>query len=433
MKAMRLLAILAISFFAAETAMAADYYVRAGASGANNGADWTNAYTALPSTLVRGSTYYIAGGSYPGRTFNTPASGTLIITIKGATAADHGTDTGWSNNYSVETNQAVWTSGVTFNTSYWEFDGSIGPKWSKTPSAYGFSFSAMAYPIRIYNTSSAITNFTISHISAIAPTGDIEKIFLSTDNSTRSVNNVTISYCLGNGWANMVWATSPGLVMDSWLIEYNVILNGYSTAAVHGEDINNNYGQLNNLTVRFNWFEGRGPSTGSIVVLNGAAGPYYIYGNVFKDMRGGDGIITGVHYTLSGAIYNNTFINCDNGYGGGQWIGHDVTATVYNNLIYNSNAAMGSNTTHDYNAFFSTTNTPTESHRQTGSGSPFVNLSAGDLRLSAPTSAGISLSSPYDRDAEGNVRGADAIWERGALEFVGNVSVPNAPTGLVLR
>ena len=31
--------------------------------------------------------------------------------------------------------------------------------------------------------------------------------------------------------------------MDNWLIEYNVILNGFSSAAYHGEDMNNNYGR----------------------------------------------------------------------------------------------------------------------------------------------------------------------------------------------
>ena len=48
----------------AQTAQAAgDYhYVRAGATGLNNGSDWNNAWTSLPATLVRGDTYYIADG-----------------------------------------------------------------------------------------------------------------------------------------------------------------------------------------------------------------------------------------------------------------------------------------------------------------------------------------------------------------------------------
>ncbi|NML18697.1 hypothetical protein, partial [Azohydromonas caseinilytica] len=102
-------------------ASAANVYVRPGATGANNGSDWANAYTALPSTLVRGNVYYIAAGSYAGRTFSTAASGTTPVTIKKATVADHGTSTGWSDAYG--TGQASFTGGISFTTPYWVFDG----------------------------------------------------------------------------------------------------------------------------------------------------------------------------------------------------------------------------------------------------------------------------------------------------------------------
>ncbi len=441
MKTITQFAILAVFLFASETAIAANHYIRAGANGSNTGNDWTNPYTSLPTTLVRGDTYYIAGGSYSGRTFNTPASGTSVITIKGATITDHGIDTGWSNTYSVENTQATWTSGITFNTSYWVFDGSVGPKWSRDPTAYGFKINPVAFAIRVYNLSTAISNITLSHIAATAPSGDIEKYFVSTDNSTKSVNNVTFSYCLTNGWENTMWATSMGLAMSNWVIEYNLILNGYSSANFHGEDINNNGSYLDNLTVRYNWFEGRTNSTGSIVCLNHACGPYYIYGNVFKNMQGGDGIITGVHYPLSGAIYNNTFDHVDNGYGNGAWIGHDVSANVYNNLIYNGVAGIGANFTgkKDYNAYFKTTNTPTEAHGQIGTGSPFVNEADNDLHLIGATNAGISISAPtigniIDNmtDIDGKIRGADGVWDRGAFEFGGNTPLPvmSPPTDL---
>lgn len=37
-------------------AMVANYYIRADATAANTGTDWTNAWTSLPSTLQRGDT-----------------------------------------------------------------------------------------------------------------------------------------------------------------------------------------------------------------------------------------------------------------------------------------------------------------------------------------------------------------------------------------
>jgi hypothetical protein len=73
--------LLTIIFLGAVGAEAANHYVRAGASGSANGNDWTNAYTTLPSTLTRGDTYYIADGTYAGRTFNTATNGTTLITM----------------------------------------------------------------------------------------------------------------------------------------------------------------------------------------------------------------------------------------------------------------------------------------------------------------------------------------------------------------
>src|SRR5262245_59157235 len=72
-------------------------YVRLGAGGANTGLDWTNPFTSLPSSLTRGFTYFLADGSYPGYTFDDAASGTSVITLKKATVAEHGTNTGWSD------------------------------------------------------------------------------------------------------------------------------------------------------------------------------------------------------------------------------------------------------------------------------------------------------------------------------------------------
>ena len=74
-------------------------YVRQGAAGSADGSDWTNAYTTLPATLTRDTTYWIADGSYSGYTFNDTASGSLVIRVKKATGSLHGTDTGWSSGY----------------------------------------------------------------------------------------------------------------------------------------------------------------------------------------------------------------------------------------------------------------------------------------------------------------------------------------------
>src|SRR5437870_5513644 len=83
----------------AAEARAADHFVRQGATGTGSGSDWTNAYTSLPAALTRGDTYYVADGTYSGYTFNYPASGTALITIKKATVANHGTAVGWLDTF----------------------------------------------------------------------------------------------------------------------------------------------------------------------------------------------------------------------------------------------------------------------------------------------------------------------------------------------
>lgn len=431
--------LLAMLFLGIVSAEAANRYVRAGATGNANGNDWINAYPALPSNLTRGDTYYIATGTYAGRIFNTLESGTALITIKGATVAEHGTDTGWSSSMSVSTadggTQATFTSGLTFNTSYWVFDGVVGPVGSRTTTAYGFKINPVNYAVRVFNLSRAITNITISHISSIAPAGDVEKFFLSTDNSTKSVHNVTWSHNLLNGWSNAQWATSAGLAMNDWLAEYNIILNGYSSAANHGEDINNNYGYLDRFTIRHNIFEGRSSGTATIVGgLNGPVGTYYIYGNVFKNQVSGDGTIVCVHENARMYIYNNTFANVTGG-GSGAYISgaaSDCTLSgeIANNLLYNMSAVLGSATsgmTRRYNAYFSTTNTPSESNNYTASGNPFLDYANGNFGLvpaiAAAMPAGLPLGPPYDRDMFGNIR---EPWSRGAITFLSG-SVDSTP------
>jgi hypothetical protein len=336
--------------------------------------------------------------------------------------------------------QATWTSTLTFNTSYWLFDGSVGPVWSKTPSQYGFKIGnpTIQYALSIYNTSIAISNITISHVAATAPSGDIQKMWQDVVLATQSINYVTISHSYGNGYQNFVRINSANLLMESWVIEYNVFLNGNGSATWHSEDINNDNGNANNLTIRYNWFEGRGAggSTGSVMALNYQPGPYLIYGNVWKDMMFGNGLIAGnpsygSNHFVRGVVYNNTFINCQyTPYNRGWWIGMLVQSTVQNNLVANSMADLGSSAPHDYNAYFNTTNTPSETHGQVASGNPFTNYTAGDVSLVAPTSPGTTLPSPYNVDAFGHVRGADGVWDRGAIEYVSggtSIKVPSAP------
>jgi hypothetical protein len=417
-------------------ANAANHYILSGASGSGSGVDWTNACTDFTgscavNSLVRGDTYYVGTGKYAGRTFNTAASGTSLITIKGATAAGHGTDTGWSNSFSVSNadggSQAIWSNEIDFTTSYWTFDGVVGPVWDKTPADYGFKFadglsrgSTFGLGGTVSNNAPAITNITMSHMTALATTSDVEKEFIEGNYSSGAHSNCTISHSLFNGWQGLVMTKGQsGTAYSNWVIKYNVMLNGSSTSANHGEWINPNERPISNWVIAFNLFKGYSGSdgmTGTIVANNSDNNNSQIYGNVFDGLRVGNGVITG---TSSGnlnnaVVYNNTFMNMTSDSGdaiGGSGQGSGNVAL--NNLFYNTSASMGGGFTHDYNSFFSTTNTPSETHGQTGSGSPFVNVSAGNYQLTADTSSWSALSAPFNVDVEGVTRSSS----RGAYQF----------------
>ena len=94
-------ALAALVALAAPTVHAANYYVRAGATGANNGADWNNAWSRTSSinqsVLQPGDTVYIAAGTYgPLNILRSGAAGQPLV-FKRATAGDHGTATGWTS------------------------------------------------------------------------------------------------------------------------------------------------------------------------------------------------------------------------------------------------------------------------------------------------------------------------------------------------
>ena len=79
---------------------------------------------------------------------------------------------------------------------------------------------------------------------------------------------------------------------------------------------------------------------------------------------------------------------------------------------------------HEYNAFYNNTRDGSslddgidEPSKQLLTDDPFVDATAGDLRLAAPTEPGQSLSAPFEWDLAGTQRGTDGCWDRGAYEY----------------
>jgi hypothetical protein len=123
---------MSISVDAPGTVNPSDRYVRVGAAAGGNGQSWAtawNSFDAINWTQVNGGmTVWIAGGTYGGLPIRkSGTSDTNRITFKKATAAEHGTNTGWSNAYDT---QVVIVGGIhvsdgTYQTERWiTIDGS---------------------------------------------------------------------------------------------------------------------------------------------------------------------------------------------------------------------------------------------------------------------------------------------------------------------
>ena len=94
--------------------------MRADATGANDGSSWSDAFSELPETLVRGHVYFVAAGDYPGYTFDDPEAGAMRIRVLRATTGDHGDGAGWQDAYAA--GEAVFGE-LAFETGTYDFDG----------------------------------------------------------------------------------------------------------------------------------------------------------------------------------------------------------------------------------------------------------------------------------------------------------------------
>lgn len=407
-------------------------YVRQGATGSGTGLDWTNAYTQLTTAeaaATRGMTIYVAdtdSTSLLATTCDVPTVGTQTITIKKATIADHGTNTGWSDTYG---DGQARIARLTINSSYWIIDGVTGSGLStlppdETPSNYGFYITQTTNgTIRVGRDANA-TNVTIKHCYMLSVTSDVDfkyAIWVSEQDAVRNnTNNLRVSHCLTDGFTN---AVNYGNVNTDTIWEYNVHLNNYSSGSFHGEDFNASAGHAVVTTpiIRYNLFKfSRG--TGTIAANNAEIVSPQIYGNVFdRKLQATNGIVTGTSAgtMIDPLIYNNTFIQ-----GSTYSVGDNVDDGIFtNNLIYNMTAAKNSSPiTSTYQWYASTTNTPsagTEPTRQVSTGDPMVDFVNGDYRLQANSTAGDSgVSSVVAVDALGVPYNVSGAWSRGAFAYV---------------
>ena len=415
---------------------AASHFIRSGATGANNGNDWTNAWTNLPTTLVRGDTYYIADGTYASHTFNDNASGTNYIYLKKATVADHGTSTGWLDSYGD--GQAIFPQ-LSFepapsgNGGYYDFNGysaaatqNCGIKVSFGNGQMGINFWASGnHPYVKWQ-----------YIEAAGPGGagdypylttpDTQAIWINGNGAAGDTSHMLVSHCYIHGVATGMQDSNGNNYMT---VEYSNFSDIRSSNSGNHDNIwwmGSSYG-----TFRFNKVYNF--ATEGIFLGGGAHTGVEIYGNVFYD---GVGNARGVEFREADSggpppftnikIYNNTFVDLSTAAVRVMQNCSTSGVEIKNNIIVNSGGISLENGG----------NGVTQANNLTTTTSVFNNYTARDFHLAAATSPGSTLPAPYNTDLDGIIRGADGSWDIGAYEYVaggGGLTPPAPPKNLRTR
>lgn len=443
-------------FLSIVSAEAANHYIRSGASGTGNGNDWTNTYTTIPATLIRGDTYYVADGSYGDYTFDDATSGTTPITIKKATVADHGTQTGWSDTFGD--GQASFGNFI-FKTSYYVIDGQTRDEsnWDNG-TAYGIHFRSFSDS---YQNGSLASHLTIRYVDAGGPDGVI-CTYTPTEQCPASIDDLDVFYFNGNGvdindiTVSRFRAHNMGLAFQlagttNVLIEYGLMIHGWNKEVIRG---GNQY--TNNTIIRYNSMidtcKGQpgvagasGRCTAQIAMWSSQVDGNEVYGNLIFNRANYPGELSGSVENSNGCIfigtnspgpvanntkiYNNTMvgiggISCQVGSIGG------TNNQSYNNIWYKVTAATGClGGTCSNNSVIAL-------------GSQFINAlttypaTGFNFRLASATAAGTTLLAPYNQDMNAVKRGVDGVWDLGAFEFGGgggDITPPAAPVNIRIQ
>ncbi len=450
-------------------------YIKPGGTG--GGSSWTDARGWFPTPPARGTTYYVAAGDYTsyGRYIMTDVSGTSLITIKKATNADHGTDTGWSNCAGCGIGQAVFKGFEINNMGYVTLDGSYEPGMNGSL-LYGFKTTSTQGQTGIWmgsNLNSA--NITIQYIDISGPATNIaypyrapkstKGIHLNVwqaNGSTGSWTNLKISHNAIHGFETLIqtYATTDMLIEYNKLYDNLTDTRALSTRPTPYENdlsipipiplYNLSVDPHGNIlwtqspvrtTFRYNevW---NWDLTGVYPSAN-PSGVQKIYGNYFHDSvaQGSPIWFFGDVTSSDGTwlIYNNTFRT-----GGRDAIHGDPGATpsgeVKNNIFYSyPNTNMWGSMTHASN-FYSgsnqdatTVNGVTQSNGGIGNGAnPFVNTTTaqivGTVGATYPADKATStIGVEYSGSINGAIRPQGAGWDIGAWEYTTTIGLLDTP------
>jgi len=463
-------------FFFAENSLAANRYIRAEATGANNGTSWTDAWASFSSVAwTRGDTYYVASGLYP-ENVTISVSGSSWLYIKKATVGEHGTDTGWNDSYAsgpaeIRGNCAVTGTNIAnplrILSSFIDVDGVTGSDNS-------------GHGIKIALAGCSDTTWA---------TGGI--VILGAGSDSIHLNHMDISgggfgtYYSTDGLYQVQLATNPAIdieVKNTWI--HDVSRNGITIGGQQGTSFSagsrgflfeNSHVERTGGCTYPNWhgqgvqiYGGGGTSyvifrnskfidisgTGYIAFLGGSAyDNTRIYNNIFystdkAQFTASPGVITVLDSALSSdnlQVYNNTFYNIDLK-GVTNWTSSGSGNELKNNIFVNSSFSYGNiGFIFENNDYYNNTYNSSVTWRyfnepgyQTETADPFVSSAGYDFRLVSTANAvnsGANLGSTFSSDFVDVSRPQGSAWDIGAYEYAGgspppDTTPPSPPTNV---
>lgn len=424
----------------------ANFYVRKGASGSNNGTSWTNAWNEMSqinfSSVSCGDTIWLAGGTYTTQlTINKNCTSSAPLTINRVLSTDSAPTAAAGWNSSFDSQVVILNGSIDFPTaSYVTLNGRIG---SVASNNFGIS-------VQCTGTSGCgavsgaeygnLNNISLYYIEMYGPTcvtagncgASANEDGLNIAPGSNKVNNLLVDHNWIHRWSESIrtcnWSNAT--------IQYTDVDTEAQTPNEH-EDVIFSYDVVN-FTFRYNRIH-TSPNDG--IFFDGNETNSQFYGNIYYH-SGASLFVFEAGYTHNVYMYNNVFEN-DGTYGDYQpawlyFIG-TMTGEIANNVWYNVDQS-GSCPICNHNAYSLGAPSGESGSFSFSPGGQFVNLSpntpaAADFHLTSTgagafANKGKALSAPFNVDPDGNIRGADGGWDIGAYEYKGSSGAPGAPTGL---
>jgi hypothetical protein len=425
------------------TAPPTSHYIRAGATGNNDGSSWANAWNSFSAvTWTRGDVYYVAGGTYTENvTISVAESNTAQIILKKANITDNSGDTGWNSSYATEKTIIIGT--LTISNSYVSVDGITGSdNLNHGIKVHYTGCDGVFNGTSIVTLGSGKSSIYLNHVEIegcgygsydstdgfyqnnSVPANDIQVRYSYIHNVSR--NGITI----GNNQGTAFTDGRMGFLFENNRLERT---GGCTYPDWHGQGVQIYGGTDNYIVFRNNKFIDI-TGTGYIAFLGGSThSNIRIYNNILyatdrTTYSVSPGVITFLDSSVSVnnvLIYNNTFYNLELA-AVTNWAASGSGNELKNNLWANSRFTYGqTGFIVGYNSYYSNTgNVPVgEVGQQNELSNPLVNAVGGDFRLVSGAKAignAQDLSSVFATDFSGNIRNS---WDIGAHEHVSTHTV----------